>query len=45
MERWRQALDGGDFGEREERGTGDSKRVDSFKEFCCKREKEKGRGR
>lgn len=43
MERWRQALDGGDFGEREERGTGDSKSVDSFiRSFAVEGKKRKG---
>ena len=42
MKRCRQALDGWDFGERETRGTGDSKNVDCFKEFCCKGKKRKG---
>lgn len=41
MEGWRRALDGLDFSESETGGTGDSKSVDSLKEFCCKGKKRK----
>lgn len=41
VEGWRRALDRLDFSESETGGTGDSKSVDSLKEFCCKGKKRK----